>query len=54
MKETLRKIQDGIEKAVTALEELEAAIDEHDYRKIGARLYELHCILQAVLKEVTR
>ncbi|GEM_PF-5922911 len=40
--------QEAVEQAVTALDELEAAIDEHDNRKIGARLYELRRALQAL------
>jgi hypothetical protein len=54
MNETLKKIQDGIEQAVTALEDLEQAIDSGDNRRIGARLYELRRVLQAVLNTVNR
>jgi hypothetical protein len=48
MKELLSNVQAVVEQAVTALEELETAIDKQDYRKIGAKLY----LLQIALKKL--
>ena len=47
------KLQEAIERASAALEELEQALDAHDYRKIGASLYKLRQALQEAQREVT-
>lgn len=48
--EILERLQDAIERALQAFEELEKAIDSGDNRKIGACLYEL----RQALKEADR
>lgn len=53
-KQTLARLQDAIERAIQALEQLEQAIDAGDYRKIGARLYELRSLLENLLKNTQR
>lgn len=47
----MNKLQQIIERATQALEELEQAIDAGDNRKIGARLYELRRALQEASHE---
>ncbi len=47
-KQDLQQLQEAIERAIQALEELEKALDEGDNRKVGARLYELrHALREA-------
>jgi len=50
-KQTLKQIQEALERAIQALEKLEEAIDAGDNRKIGARLYELRQALQEATHE---
>ncbi len=50
MKINLARLQQALEQAIQALEELEQALDAGDGRKVAARLYELN----QALKEATR
>ncbi len=48
MNDLLSHFQETVAQAVKAFEELDAAIDAHDYRRIGAKLY----LLQIALKKL--
>ena len=51
-KQLLERLQDGIEQAITALEELERAITDGNERKIGAALYLLGYELNQLQKDI--
>lgn len=51
-KQSAEQIQQAIERAIQALEELEAALYAGDHRKIGAKLYELRRALQDAKRDV--
>ncbi len=50
-KQDLQQLQEAIERAILLLEQLEAALDEGDNRKVGARLYELRHALREAQRE---